>query len=434
MLFLRNFHMAGEWIVGGVEAKGFAYVLVFLALEALVRGQWSVALLLAGAASAFHVLVGGWTVVTIGVAWILAGQERPKLERLWPAAAGGLLLSLPGLIPAILLNRGVSPEIGDEAARLYVFERLAHHLVYHRFAPDHIWRFAALSAAWLALAIALRKESGLHRLQLVVAGALLLALAGIALDQGLILRAHWQGQTAAEYERAAAPLLRFYWFRLSDAFVPVGVALAIVSGIQRLERSRPTLAAWLTAAAVLLAAANIADVWYWRSQQRLPGAVLQPRPTADSWPRWWVARRHAPAAPTAAEWLRDWQAVCAWIGENTPADAKFITPREQQTFKWYAGRAEVANWKDVPQDAASVSQWKMALDLLYPRDARHRREDLAAESDENLAMLGRYFHAQYIVIDRTRAARPILLPRVYPEFPEDNRSFGVYRVPELPSP
>ncbi len=32
--------MAGEWIVGGVEAKGIAYVLVLLGLEALVRGRW----------------------------------------------------------------------------------------------------------------------------------------------------------------------------------------------------------------------------------------------------------------------------------------------------------------------------------------------------------------------------------------------------------
>src|SRR4051794_18692182 len=69
LLFLRNFHLAGEWIVGGVEAKGCAYVLVLLALEAMVRGSWPVAIVLAGAAGAFHVLVGGWTVVAIGIAW-----------------------------------------------------------------------------------------------------------------------------------------------------------------------------------------------------------------------------------------------------------------------------------------------------------------------------------------------------------------------------
>src|SRR5262245_28797290 len=55
LALLRHCHLAGEWVVGGVEAKGFAYVLVFLALEAIVRGWWQGALVFAGAAGAFHV-------------------------------------------------------------------------------------------------------------------------------------------------------------------------------------------------------------------------------------------------------------------------------------------------------------------------------------------------------------------------------------------
>ncbi len=43
---MERCHMAGEWVIGGVEAKGFAYVLVFLGLEALVRNRWNRGLLL----------------------------------------------------------------------------------------------------------------------------------------------------------------------------------------------------------------------------------------------------------------------------------------------------------------------------------------------------------------------------------------------------
>src|SRR5207249_274575 len=57
LFFLKHCNLAGEWIVGGVEAKGLAYVLVFLALEAIVRDRWRAALILAGAAAACHVLV-----------------------------------------------------------------------------------------------------------------------------------------------------------------------------------------------------------------------------------------------------------------------------------------------------------------------------------------------------------------------------------------
>ena len=70
--------MAGEWVVGGVEAKGFAYVFVFLAVADLVYGRWKQCLLLLGAASAFHVLVGGWAVLAVGGVWAISLSERPK--------------------------------------------------------------------------------------------------------------------------------------------------------------------------------------------------------------------------------------------------------------------------------------------------------------------------------------------------------------------
>ena len=75
-------HMAGEWVIGGVEAKGFAYVLVLLGVESLVRNRWNRALVMLGAASAFHVLVGGWSVVAAAVAWIWIGKDRPAARSL----------------------------------------------------------------------------------------------------------------------------------------------------------------------------------------------------------------------------------------------------------------------------------------------------------------------------------------------------------------
>ena len=61
--FQHRLHMAGEWVVGGVEAKGFAYVLVFLAAEAMTRGRWRAVWPMLGAAAAFHVLVSGWALI-----------------------------------------------------------------------------------------------------------------------------------------------------------------------------------------------------------------------------------------------------------------------------------------------------------------------------------------------------------------------------------
>src|ERR1051325_6734049 len=82
-------HMAGEWVIGGVEAKVFAYVLVFLGIEALVKNRWGLVWPLLGAATAFHVVVGGWSIVAAALSWLVLGDDKPPLRRmLAPLALG----------------------------------------------------------------------------------------------------------------------------------------------------------------------------------------------------------------------------------------------------------------------------------------------------------------------------------------------------------
>ena len=402
--------------------------------------RWRAALLLAGAAGAFHVLVGGWTAVAIGLAWLLAGKERPAaaVARCRRPSAGFVLVAAgPDAGDRAELGRA-EKTIAREAARIYVFERLSHHLVFHRFpAVGTSCGFSCCWSAGLSLAWLLRDGAGAAAVAAGRRGAVVIGLVGVADRPGAgrcgpICRA----DTATEYRAARRRrCLRYYWFRMSDSLVPVGVALAIVVGLSQLADCRGRLlASWLLMAAILLAAANLADVCYWRSQQRLPAAILQPRPTADSWPRWWRLARRAEAT---AEVDRRRSGLATGRPSATGSTRTrrpmrdFLTPREQQTFKWYAGRAEVANWKDVPQDARGLVEWKQALDEIYPRDRAHRRHDLAAFSDDELIALARKYGAQYIVIDRTRAQPADRPAASLSAVREDNPSFEVYRVPEL---
>ena len=91
-------------------------------------------------------------------------------------------------------------------------------------------------------------------------------------------------------------------------------------------------------------------------------------------------------------------------------------------------------WKDVPQDARGLVEWKQRMDEVYPREHTHHLHDLAAFTDAELLGLARKYGAQFVVIDRTRARRPIGLPRIYPLLREDNDSFDVYRVPPQANP
>jgi uncharacterized protein DUF6798 len=414
LAFLKHGNLAGEWIVGGVEAKGFAYVLVFLALETIARGSWRAALLFSGAAGAFHVLVGGWTAVAIGFAWLVSGSNRVPLTKIAPPALLGLVLALPGLVPALALNAGVPKDEAREAARIYVFDRLAHHLIYSEFPTASVARFQSLAIVWAVVAFAQRRQARLAGVQRVVAGAVVIAVAGVVIDQSFVIRANIFDQAPLDYERSAAGLLRYYWFRMSDSLVPVGLALGICAGLEQLQRTRTLLSIWLATATGALALANLGQAYYARLAEAVPPAILQSLPDGHE---------------NVADWYRDWRAVCRWTQENTPADALFLTPGNQQTFKWYAQRPETPTWKDIPQDARGIVEWKKQLDEIHPRDREHHAHDLASFSDAELVQLAHRYHAPFIVIEKKRAHRRIGLPKIYPSLSEDNGSFEVYLVP-----
>ena len=438
LLFIRRFHMAGEWIVGGVEAKGFSYVLVLLALEAVVRERWRLAFVLVGGATAFHVLVGGWTSLAIAGAWFVCGRRQVSPLQLAPALTAAAALAAVGIVPALALSRGIDPAIVSEANRIYVFDRLSHHLVFHRFGAIVILRHALLLAAWATLAWwTYRENPGLGRLDAVVLAGVAIGAVGVLIDQGLVALANSQELSKDDYQRLAAPILKYYWFRLSDSLVAIGAALALGRVLVSLISKGLASGSWGIIVAMLAVGANLTQIGYERSRQRLPGSFVQPRPTVDLQVDRSVAEGSSvvtvrPPALSARQQFEYWRDVCRWVKDNTPPDAKVLTPRRQQTFKWYAQRPEVVSWKDVPQDAAGIVAWKQTLTEVFPPGSGQL--DLAFHGDEKLVALAREHGASYILIDRTRSTRPIGLLPVYPDLPRHNPAYAVYRVPQAPPP
>ncbi|MGA2062318.1 MAG: DUF6798 domain-containing protein [Thermoguttaceae bacterium] len=441
-MLMDNFHMAGEWVIGGVEAKGFAYVFVFLGLESLVRNRWNRAWLLLGAASALHVLVGGWAAIAAGLAWLLIGPDRPKLRSMWLSLLGGLLLALPGLLPAILLNANADAETVRQANQIYVFERLPHHLDIFHIYPQFIIRFVLLTLLYFTLSwrvslivfkdatggdfmnsanptntsdsanagrTAFRNfltsicnlqsnsrtfndiQSSLKRFRAFVTAAIIIALAGAAINLLVFFN-----------RDLAAGLLRYYWFRLSDVAVPLGVAML---GCLWIVDSRPARMAIARFAAVI---AGLALIYHFGSM-----AIQRLQPTT-------------PRAERLANPL-DWQEACLWAADqrNAPPTARFITPRSAQTFKWYAGRAEVATWKDVPQNAAEIVQWWTRMQDLFAADGGDpegpRYESLNELSPQRIDELGRKYKADFLITET--ADTPLNLKVVY-----RNESYIIYKI------
>jgi hypothetical protein len=394
-----NAHLAGEWVVGGVEAKCFAYVFVLMALRELIDRHWGLTCLLLGAAIAFHPLVGGWSALICAAIWLFSGRREQTFPSMLPGIVAGGLFSLLGIFPALSLTWREPPELVAEAARIYVFDRLPHHLAPLTLPEAEIARrfggHAALIVIFFLLSRAVRRETGVrdlngsvHRIVQFTWGALLLAAIGLAIEIAL-----WNQPLAA------AKLLRYYWFRLTDFAVPMAVSLLATQLIAiGLERRR-AWATWLLGGALLGTCLFLGHT----VTQRL----LDPRPPADQ--------------KMVDHGL--WAEACGWVAKNTPADAVFLTPKLNLSFKWRTGRQEVVNRKDIPQDARGIIEWHARVKDIYYTE--HFGVPVSLDSigylgTERVRELANKYHADYVLMDRGQLLE---LPIVF-----RNEEYVVYRI------
>lgn len=445
LLGVRYGHWAGEWVVGGFEAKTLAYPLVIWGLSYVATGNWRWVWLCMGAAMAWHPVVGLWAGLSAGIAWLSYGAlQRPWREQSpwreqWPWLAVGAALALLGVVPAAWGLGG--PDVVDKvsAAQVHVYLRLPHHLSPQTFAPERhyaalvslmlfllanaLWR-RSLTSAKPASSLSLETVDGLGRLLRCAWIAIAAALIGLTLD---VVLSHARPDIAAK-------LLRFYWFRWSDIMIPLVNALVFWSWLA-IPFTTPVAATQLSSAGAvpqfsalrrsLLALAGVATVIAiaWQA----PAFEARIVPAADQLVVDSVGR-HSIQTDRYVDWL----AVCDWIKHNTPGDSLWLTPKYQQSFKWHAQRAEVVCWKDVPQDNASVIEWYHRVEgTAPPRDSYGRIRDWTTQE---LLQLSARYGFRWILIDRSYQLQPPALEIKYPvvedgEYP-DNRSFAVLYIPD----
>jgi len=319
---------------------------------------------------------------------------------MWPGLVGGLALSLPALVPSLLLDWGADAQTLRQAHEIYVYKRLAHHLVFPHFPPEFIGRFLALVVGFVLLARAVAREgdatsgavvpSGVLTLRAFVVGSLAIALIGVVL--GLI----------GDFDPAAmAGLLRYYWFRLADAAVPLGVALLAALWISRLRDARSPQARWIAATLLVICGIHLGAYCF----ERPPGTM----PRGDK-------RVQHP----------EWRLACEWIAQSPiiPPHATFLTPVESQTFKWRTRRAEVVTRKDIPQDARTIVAWWRRLEDIHGTktgDPEHEwYASLTELGAERIEQLGAKYDARYLLTEAE--------PRLPLELLYANRVYAVYRL------
>lgn len=383
-------NLSGEWLLGGFEAKGIAYASLLWGIASSCRSAWRDAAVAVGISISFHPVVGVWGAAALVFAWG-AGSWRTRKPgtglRAWRTALVPALLlavcSLPGLIPAVaLLVDAPSRAEQREADDIQVFDRLNHHLDPEQFSSKAWLAYAALLVAWLVLRKFGKRNEAERFWARFVVGTVLIAAGGLV----------------AGFALQSAALLKFYPFRLADLFLPIACSFTVASLLERIAAGgattgRPGLR-WVACGAS-------------------PMVAL----AAFTWSFGAPGRDDNPARWSAATWS-DFGDVCRWIDQQTPEDALFLTPRYNVGFKWYSGRAEYVSWKDCPQDARGILEWRTRLDRVKTwRDAHFETGFTAAA----LRDLQRETGINYVLGSN---GDPWKLEPLH-----SNRVFSVYRVP-----
>ncbi len=448
-------HLAGEWVAGGAEAKVAAYALIFFAFGFFFREHRTIAWMCLGGACAFHVVTGIWVMLgSICVSAALEARDgRPKNSwstiaiDWWLKHGWGILLSTAGLVvgvvPAVIIDWGTPTVVTTQAALIQVYSRLGHHLAPSMFTAARWQAFLILFGITVILAasggllgffkisrflpsfnsppnrtnatarkLPVTKNQLLDRRPIGLKWILGHALFAISIASIACAIDFGGGGLSRE---VVAKILKYYWFRWNDVAMPMAAMALAIWLATSITSATGKRIAFLSLIAVGSALVLQQVAWH---RQEWVGSGEKAR----------LLNRSDSREEQEAE-LRDWLAVCQFIREKTEPGELWLTPRNQQTFKWHTGRAEVAAWKDMPQDAASVVEWARRLNEVYPTDSDRK---LQPWSTEKISELHQHYRFRYVLIDRRiRGQSPPLLPLLYPQSDDENATFSVFEMPNF---
>lgn len=318
--------IADEWMIGGLEAKAIAYGLILIAIPLLFSKLYFWVAFLLGAATSFHVLVGGWAFLTT-VGWIcLRYQSRfPQFKQVILILITYISASSWAIVPVIQQLSEPTPDAIIKPSYIYVFLRLSHHL--NPLSWDLQWLAPIIYLAVLVGIINLLNKQAqsrdwlsidTHRQELgeFTFVSLVPFVCGTAI-------AFWDTQ---------GQWLQYYPFRFGDVMLPFATcflgACLIEHGWQKNYQGLKSA----YCIALLCLAVGFQSIEF--KQQILD---LRNFPSKEQ------------------DVTTEWKAMTTWINQNTPQDAVIISsPIEQTNFSWLTERSTIAKFKLLPQTKAAI--------------------------------------------------------------------------------
>lgn len=336
LVFLGNQSLiAGEWIVGGVDTKTFAYAFAILSLSSFLKRKYLAGFAFAGAALSFHMLIGIYALICTATAVLFTYNSwrkelRALLRGSWALLATGIF-GIQAILQQLLPEGDID---ASKAWNIYVEFRVPHHVLPSAWQGEQ-WIFVLILATGIFLSVYLLTKNDIERCTAAYAlGSV--GLFGIGL---------------AIYALGNTPLLRFYWFRYGDVMIPfLGLVMAalILNRMTKIELSAypriPKNLHWIQPIlrnGLPLLFAIIALLLTLQSAQFLRAKYYRgtSRPQAET------------------------EAVFNWIRENTPQDAVFLIDPLINDFYTYAERGRFVSLNHSPQSAEDFLEWYKRIQL-----------------------------------------------------------------------
>jgi hypothetical protein len=327
--------IAGEWLMGSLEAKAAAYSLLPLAIAWLLAGRYRSVALLLGLMTSFHVLVGGWAFL-VGVGWILLHRQAyPKSKGYFASCLLIYVIASGFAIPAVVQQLTAAPIATSTTSLspsyIYVFLRLTHHLNPLSWSLERWIRPIIMLFLLSGSVIVLRRKrrSAQSPAQEQITDALRLAdFVGVALIPfGL-------GLLIAPFDLEGR-WLQYYPFRLGDVLLPLGTCLLLACALQRsiaaqFQRMFRLVCILLLTLSLCL---EVPDFYQQiLALEEFPSQVQEVDPA--------------------------WQNFTRWIRRETPKAALIISPPVEFTnFTWLTERPTIAKFKFLPQNPSGILEW-----------------------------------------------------------------------------
>jgi len=402
---------AHEWIFFSIEQKVCAYGFAFAALTDLLCSRVRRAAVFAGAAVLFHILVGGWFLMGLGIAMLADRRRFPFSQLVTFVLISGLVLS-PMIIPVLKYRSSITSAAKPaaetnlatdtfDADRMIVKIRNPHHLD-----PDSVLsRKVVKRAVFMIVALFgcfYITQRGRDATLLMVFTSFLALLWIIAFVAG---KAQWYWP------------LKFYLFRVGDTVLPILFWFCVPAWAFNtlLRHDSSSLAQKLIALTVWTTAVCLVGLGFPDEAKR---EVLR---NIKTWQRPVDSELHA-----AFDWIR----------QHTQEKAVFlINPCNLDLgFKLYTNRPVVINFKSAPHNK-QITRWLEKLQATNGgRPFQGRGFEVCKEIKKNfpnlnvahLRSIRERYRARYYFVDMER---PLLKPMLVFR----KGKWNIYDLAQMPS-